>query len=450
MRLAEVPSSLRSPDPLISALFVLGIALLSYNFNAFGSADARVLATFQSDSDQLVYDALGTQARTLGRMGTTFERYVSQYGAQLDFYRALGLAGADPRTLQFLNASLLSLVAAALSFLVARRMFAGWGAIGFGLVLALSPMLVMFSRSPYWVAWTWFLPLLAVLLLGTRVFSARGMAALFMASFVLLLFRFLCGYEYASTIVLAAAAPIVYLGASRGLKLRAIALPVLTLGAASIFAMLIAFVLHAGKMGSTWSEGFDLIRLVAEKRSSQNGSADRLENACRKENAPDQQLCVANLQRSLEAPLPLVVAAYLSFRRTVPWLGGRDVLDNPDLEDARRAFRRIDLPGGLKQLNSAGLGSWMSILSLPASALLVWSAIAWGMVSIWRQWPRTRPHALLLLVSACAPLSWFVLMKGHSYAHMHLNFVLWCVPFLPMLAAYLLSDGRAARCRTSS
>jgi hypothetical protein len=44
----------------------------------------------------------------------------------------------------------------------------------------------------------------------------------------------------------------------------------------------------------------------------------------------------------------------------------------------------------------------------------------------------------LLLMSALAPLTWFLMTKGHSYVHIHLNYVLWYVPFLPVAALILM------------
>jgi len=39
--------------------------------------------------------------------------------------------------------------------------------------------------------------------------------------------------------------------------------------------------------------------------------------------------------------------------------------------------------------------------------------------------------------SILAPLSWFVLAKGHSFIHTHLNHILWYIPFLLLGFAYV-------------
>ena len=37
----------------------------------------------------------------------------------------------------------------------------------------------------------------------------------------------------------------------------------------------------------------------------------------------------------------------------------------------------------------------------------------------------------LFLTSLLAPLSWFIMAKGHSAIHLHINFVLWYITFIP-------------------
>jgi hypothetical protein len=51
---------------------------------------------------------------------------------------------------------------------------------------------------------------------------------------------------------------------------------------------------------------------------------------------------------------------------------------------------------------------------------------------------RKSNHALVLTtwLSMAAPLSWFIIFKGHSYIHTHLNFITWYMPFV--LLAYVI------------
>lgn len=43
----------------------------------------------------------------------------------------------------------------------------------------------------------------------------------------------------------------------------------------------------------------------------------------------------------------------------------------------------------------------------------------------------------MLWVSITAPLSWFIIFKGHSYLHTHMNPIVWYMPF--MLLGFVLT-----------
>jgi len=47
--------------------------------------------------------------------------------------------------------------------------------------------------------------------------------------------------------------------------------------------------------------------------------------------------------------------------------------------------------------------------------------------------------AAMLWFSFLAPLSWFVIFKGHSYVHLHMNFIVWHQPFM-LLGALLVGS----------
>ena len=56
-------------------------------------------------------------------------------------------------------------------------------------------------------------------------------------------------------------------------------------------------------------------------------------------------------------------------------------------------------------------------------------------LSLWRNAPI---YLLIpLLITFIAPLSWFFLVKNHSYHHYHLNYVLWYLYFIPFSAVVL-------------
>ena len=157
----------RQARAILPAISVTIIALVCYLWNAFRTASETLRGNLQSDTDRLVLDALGTNSRVLGTQGAEgFTPYLSQYGGQLDLYKLLGFTAADPSPFLITNGVALAVVVGALTFQICKRGYGVRGGLAFGLVLALSPWMVMFSRSLYWVTWAWFLPLLLTFAFG--------------------------------------------------------------------------------------------------------------------------------------------------------------------------------------------------------------------------------------------------------------------------------------------
>ena len=59
---------------------------------------------------------------------------------------------------------------------------------------------------------------------------------------------------------------------------------------------------------------------------------------------------------------------------------------------------------------------------------IVWLALFCASARATAPGPQRRANCVALAVAVAAPMSWFVLAKGHSVVHPHLNFVLWHLP----------------------
>ena len=434
------------------------LAALTYTGNVFKTADPALFQTFQQDSDRLVLDALRLGESFLGiAMDEGFQIYPSQFGAQLPLLRALGgLASWSPESLSRIVAITMAATVAIATYMVGRRLFHPVGAAAFGLLLTLSPMTVMIAGSVYWMAWSWFLPFLISLWLGPRLWTGRGLAMAALAWWATLTLTNLFGYEYASAIAIAAAAPIVFVGLRMELSVVRVAFPCLVLGAMSVLAMATALSLHAWRLPTTVDGrgGWDQIALIAEKSTTRDSDPATLRAACDitpsvavldgEERATQRDVCVRNLERSQKASTAIILVSYATFRRTVPWLGMPDLLDDSELVPVRHALRRGDLGGALSGLGQTN-ATLSNLLALPATMALVWLAIVVAAWQIWRRRGRGGgAQAAMLGVAAAAPLSWFVLASAHSYGHMHISFVLWTLPFFPMLLAVIVDSGREA------
>jgi len=190
------------------------LSLGTFNGNLASSADPALFSNFQDGSDILVLDALYADKPILGRDGPHgFSRYPSQFGAQVPMLRALGGVSLwSPEGLSHLVASMMAVMVAFTTYLAGLRLFQAKGAAAFGLVFALSPVSVMIAGSVYWMSWSWLSPLLVSLWLAPRLWTLRGLATATVLWWSTLTLTNLFGYEYASTIAIAAAAPIAYVG----------------------------------------------------------------------------------------------------------------------------------------------------------------------------------------------------------------------------------------------
>ena len=72
--------------------------------------------------------------------------------------------------------------------------------------------------------------------------------------------------------------------------------------------------------------------------------------------------------------------------------------------------------------------------------LLVFAASGLAGLCLWRTsvWDRSL-GALLAMAAfgAVAPFSWFVLGKGHSWIHTHIDWVVWHVPFVNLAVVFM-------------
>jgi hypothetical protein len=430
---------------LLPLLPIVLLAFLSYHGNLWQAADGQWFAKFSQDSEQLVVDGLRhAQAEMTAVPGrylqpsAEFEVYRSQFGLQVKVFAVLQRAGLrQAAQLQAVTALAMALVVAALFFFI-RRDFGLRAAVAVAAVMLLSPWLVVFSRNLYWVTFTWFLPLLVAMAFAGRIFSGgRVLVAALALWFVVYLLKFLCGYEYLTAIFLAACVPLVHAALRQQRAFASLLRVVVLHGTALLLALLAAFVVHASSLPSVQGKsGWQQILLTAEKRLAARDPAQTAREAC----AGDAD-CVAVMQASLESNPLRVAAGYLLVPDLLPWTGSARDLTALQKQALRTALRE---PGrdSFTQLRTAVDNA--ALFSLLASRVL--SPLCFLLLAAWacrRALRRGRVHLLTLLAAAAAPLSWFLLAKGHSYIHTHLNYVLWYLPFVMYALIALFAEERA-------
>jgi hypothetical protein len=237
-------------------------------------------------------------------------------------------------------------------------------------------MLTAMAPNLYWVVGSWFAPMAIAMLLADEE-DPRRRWYLIAAAFAFFLLKFLCGYEFTSTVILAAA-----VGCLLGVKesperpsriLKNVAW-IVTVGIAGFAVAILA---HAAKEGS--------FAVIARK---------------------------AALRLTGDSPIladELIVGKFASVKSVIlRYLEGNDIT----------LIKNFGIPLGLFVV--------VAILALMDRKII------WYLGN-----DRRKLHilALAFLASLAAPLSWFAIAKGHSFVHPHIDMILWYVPAIPLAGA---------------
>ena len=313
-------------------------------------------------------------------LGLAWDPYRSHFGLQGIFFSALDLIDPLPRTWRIgfyhFLASLMSVGALVWIADILRRRF-GWAAFwGFLIPLAIEPMLTAMAPNLYWVVGSWFAPMAIAMLLADEE-DPRRRWYLIAAAFAFFLLKFLCGYEFTSTVILAAA-----VGCLLGVKESPerpsrILKNVAWIVTAGIAGFAVAILAHAAKEGS--------FAVIVQK---------------------------AALRVTGDSPIladELIVGKFASVKSVIwRYFEGNDIT----------LVKNFGIPLGLFVV--------VAILALMDRKVI------WYLGN-----DRRKLHilALAFLASLAAPLSWFAIAKGHSFVHPHIDMILWYVPAIPLAGA---------------
>lgn len=332
-----------------------------------------------------------------------FAAYPSSLGAQGYFFEAAYRAGCSSlgclNTLESTLFSFTLVLFVALLAIVVRRSFAVTVLVT-GLV---SPWVVSAAHNLYWVPWTWLLPACAACAM-TLARRRRWRIAWCVAAGAATALKASTGYEFlTTTTLLAASVPVLahLLGTAR--SRRAVARGSAWIFGACAAGFLVTLTAHA---------------LVTGRGSLADGLEQILQDALKRTYGSAALAGDAITATSLHASVLTVLARY-----TIGW-----------------------------QSNLFGVGS--GVLTPPLAIgpsgfwiLLVGTCTLIGFELLQRD-PHGARHLALLLATAAAPVSWYVIGKSHSFAATPTNYVLWYLVFIPALV-WILGDA-ATSSRTGS
>jgi hypothetical protein len=315
-------------------------------------------------------------------LGLDWAPYPSHFGLQGYVFAAIDLIDPLPRSIRIpfyhLLASLFTAGMLVWMAAILRSKF-GWAAfIGFLLPAAIEPMFSGLAPNLCWFAGSWLLPIPFGMLLADED-DERRRGVLLGLLFLAFLARFLSGYEFTSTIILATAVGCLLIVKERPDLFRHVLRNASSVVGVGVMAFTVAAIAHAAKQG-----GFTVFAQKAANRMI--GDASSLQD----------QLILGKFE-----PIGAVIWLYL---------------------------------GGNYITLIKSFGFVLAFIALTAVLILLDERFNWFYCT---GRSKLQVLALAVLASFTAPLSWFVLGKGHSFDHLPFDLIMWYVPTIPLGFAML-------------
>lgn len=422
-----------------AVLFFVGFTVLFFlfRFDLFHLVDTTWFSAFQNDSDANVLGriamsrehGLWSSGGLLGhyklynysfddilflasdKTADNWHLYTAQMGLQgwiyswIDTWRAV-----DWNALGFFQtfASFTNAFALGLLLVWFQRSMGAWAAWAVLAGIPLSPWLLVFGHSVNHALWTLYLPLLVVAwtLEGKRGDLAKDkcfLALVFAAFFI----RSASGNEFYTTVVFASFAPVVFYAIRDQWPLRKVMFSLLSIGVCSCAAIVLTSVVCMAQiksaMNSDWLTALGCYFFHVTERLSIHTSVV----------IPQPEDV-----RGINCPVWKVVGYY--FKSLINDFSVQEpveVLWERPLSYFRPTFGAATFVAVILSLPLFFARLWpKNLLLYRRTGLATAGAMATGMVGV---------------------LSWFVLVKQHSYVHTHINFFLFYVPFGLFFMAYI-------------
>ena len=447
-------------------LVVIYIAFLSYNYNFFHVVNDKWFFTHGQPTKRLIVDGLLRGKDEYGRLSLgkysrpdlkdeklllhklyddknksgKFETYDAQYGLQLHFFHYLEKFGyKNINIFQGITALFMSAMVGALFYLL-RRDFSITIASIFSATLIFSPWVVVFARHIYWMEATWFLPMIISMYFGKSNFSSKLSNIKFFVFLVLAyLLKMLCGYEYLTTVCIASCVPFVLYWSLEKYDLKMCMMKFLVNILSTFVAFFLAISIHVqllSKDNSSVFENINKIYINAKARTHTNNPSiirDRCEINYINKNKLFKNLeeCEKFISKNLSKNSIKVAARYFIFPDFLPWIGhyysgiNEKTINSKDYNAMKTLYNNLNIENIKIVIFETDIETKKAIVVLILNTLLFLTLI---LLVFLRSNLKMR---LMLMFSFIAPLSWFILAKGHSAGHYHYNYVLWYLPFIP-------------------
>lgn len=409
---------------LNSIFFIVTIIILqlSFNYNFFHAASDDFFENHQKDSEALVVGKIISSKyenifndKSMGKytedIKGNYEMYYHGIKPNSDFisyYSSFGLqgyiySGLDKLFTVFNIASygklsimhFLTALGMSLSFaifiLLVKKEFGFFPAIVLLIMITYSQWLIVFAKNLYWIFFLNILPFVIVWWLLKNNERNQFSPKIYYLIFLLILIKSLCGFEYLSTIFISIGIPLIYFSILNNWSLadfirRSIFFYISAF--LGFFTSIFIYIIQKYFIFGSLSYVFEILRFIILKRTYGNS-----------EEMPEI------LKKSLESDIGEVILKY--------WYG--------------EAFDLKSIFGQFTVINFDELIIFFVIITI-CYILSFWTSI-----SKFGNYKKQSALFIATWVSILAPLSWYILAKGHSYIHITMNHVLWYIPFLPLV-----------------
>lgn len=219
----SVPAIIVNSNTLTKEIAVVG------NFIRFKNGEEYIITKIIDDESTIQIYLDAERTLTLARNGSLDDcaffdmnhkathkslitAYVSQYGLQGKVFRRMARHmdkdqdedKDKDKTITNLNL-ICALATASVLVLIVLLLRVKYNALFGGcfyITFALSPWVVNFARNLYWVEFTWFIPMAVGIICSLKIDSRRWRLGCYLAAFISITGKCLCGYEYISVVMM--------------------------------------------------------------------------------------------------------------------------------------------------------------------------------------------------------------------------------------------------------
>jgi len=336
-----------------------------------------------------------------GVTSDTYLLYLSQTGGQAMIFSLLDSSiPLSPRTklpLFYLLTSTLTATALTLIILWLYCELGFSAALFAACSMILSQSLTCFGRDLWWCMWAFYLPMIALMYFfkNKRIQTDTHLLRLGLLCFCAVSIKcFINGFEYITTTLIMMVIPFIYYSMRDRVRISSFLKGIIIAITGSFLAIFLSLTILAFQVGAAKSnmrDGFQYIVYTFGKRTHGNAN-----------NYPD------SITSSLKSSTSIVVVRSVSGS----FFNLNNYLTVSNEFISRYLFK-------IRYL-------YLILFFLGISFFILYSKDKHALP---KQRQKNRAFVYATWLSILAPLSWFIIFKAHSHMHVHMNFILWQMPF---------------------